>query len=103
MNILRRALPVACLLPLFCSCGAEKQKVAGRTCEMRGEVIRLDSQVRTATIKHEKICDWMEPMTMEFPLREAKDFEVLKPGLQITATVHIGDPEFWLSNVRVVK
>lgn len=103
MNIVRRALGVACLLSILYSCGGERKKAAERTCEVRGEVMRLDSQVRTATIKHEQICDWMEPMTMEFPVRDAKDFEVLKPGAQITATIHIGDPEFWLSDVHIAK
>jgi Cu/Ag efflux protein CusF len=103
MNISLSALGVACLLPFLLSCAGEKKKAAERTCEVRGEVMRLDSQVRTATVKHEKICDWMEPMTMEFPVREAKDFELLKPGARITATIHIGDPDFWLSDVRIVK
>jgi Cu/Ag efflux protein CusF len=85
------------------SCSDKSAQRPERTCEVRGEVIRLDAQVRTASIKHQQICDWMEAMTMEFPVRAPKDFEVLKPGLEITATVHIGDPEYWLSDVHVVK
>ncbi len=82
------------------SCGEKGPVKAERTCEVRGEVVRLDAQVRTAVVKHEKICDWMEAMSMEFPVRKQSDFEVLKPGHKIVATVHIGDPEFWLSDVH---
>jgi len=71
-----------------------------RTCELRGEVLRLDPQTRTAVIQHQKICDWMEAMTMEFPVRDAREFEKLKGGEKITATVHIADPAFWISNIQ---
>jgi Cu/Ag efflux protein CusF len=74
-----------------------------RNCELRGEVIRLDPQVRTAVIRHQKICDWMGAMTMEFPVRNDRDFAALKPGEHITATVYIGDPEFWIANVQPAK
>ena len=86
----------------FAGC-SHKPDAPVRTCEVRGEVIRLDPQVRTAVVKHEQICDWMEPMTMEFPIREKRDFDALKTGAKITATVHIGSPEFWLSNIRETK
>lgn len=96
MRILTLAITAAFLV----SCGERKASRAERTCEVRGEVIRLDAQVRTAVVKHEKICDWMEAMSMEFPVRKQSDFDLLKPGQKITATVHIGDPEFWLSDVH---
>jgi Cu/Ag efflux protein CusF len=99
MSLSRLLASAAILFSL--SCGRQP-KTPMRTCELRGEVTRLDSQVRTATIKHEKICDWMEAMTMEFPVKEAKEFEALKPGEKITATVHIGDPEFWISDIRAM-
>ena len=91
------------LLALTWSGCARKPAAAVRTCEVRGEVIRLDPQVRTAVVKHEQICDWMEPMTMEFPVREQRDFDALKTGAKISATVHIGSPEFWLSDIRETK
>lgn len=105
-KIVRRWAP-AVLLPvtglMLGSCGSPKPKTPERTCEIQGEVIRTDAQVRTAVIKHQKICDWMEAMSMEFPVRDPKDFELLKPGEHITATIHIGDPEFWISGVRVAS
>ncbi len=100
---MRRLVRLSFLLPAalaVVSCSSPKPAGSERTCEVRGEVIRVDPQVRTAVIKHEKICDWMEPMSMEFPVRSADDFARLQPGKKIVATVHIGDPEFWLSGVH---
>jgi Cu/Ag efflux protein CusF len=54
-------------------------------------------------IRHQKICDWMGAMTMEFPVRNDRDFAALQPGEHITATVYIGDPEFWIANVQPAK
>lgn len=85
---------------LVVSCGPSKPKAPERTCEVQGTVIRVDPQVRTAVIRHQKICDWMEAMSMEFPVREQADFDRLRPGEKVVATVHIGDPEFWLSGVK---
>lgn len=62
--------------------------------------MRLDSQVRTATIKHKKIDGWMEAMTMEFPVHEARDFEKLKVGQKISATVYVRGDDFWIGNVE---
>ena len=98
-RFIQGALLTAAAALVLVSCGP-KAKAPEKTCELQGEVVRLDAQVRTAVIKHQKICDWMEAMTMEFPVRDPKDFELLKPGEKITATIHIGDPEFWISGVK---
>jgi Cu/Ag efflux protein CusF len=96
-----RILLAVLVLTVVASCGGAKHAPV-RTCELRGQVLRLDPQLRTATIKHQKICDWMEAMTMEFPVRSQRDFNTLKVGERITATVYIGDPEFWIGDVRAV-
>ena len=93
-----KCLTAAAIL-LLASCASVPKKPV-RTCEVRGEVIRVDSQVRTAVIRHHQICDWMGPMTMEFPVRDERDFNALKPGSKIKATVYIGDPEFWIAGVH---
>lgn len=95
---MKLSLILALCLLASCTRGTPKPE---RLCEVRGEVIRLDDQVRTATIRHQKICDWMEPMTMEFPLRNQADFDRLRVGARIRATVHIGNPEYWLGAVEV--
>lgn len=67
---------------------------------MTGQVKSLDPKVQTATIQHEAIGDWMEAMTMEFPVREKADFERLHPGDKIQATVHIKGVDYWITNIQ---
>ena len=87
---------------LLASCGAAKPSTPPKEYKLAGEVVRLDTQVRTATIKHQKIEGWMEAMTMEFPVREAKEFEKLAVGKKITATVYVNGDEFWIGNIQTV-
>ena len=87
---------------LLACCGGAKPATPPKEYKLTGEVVRLDPQVRIATIKHEKIEGWMEAMTMEFPVREAKEFEKLAVGKKITATVYVNGDEFWIGNIQTV-
>jgi Cu/Ag efflux protein CusF len=73
-----------------------------RKYSLRGQVVRLDSTRRVATIKHEKIDGWMEAMTMDFPVQEDQDLTLLAPGRGISATVYVRDLEFWIGDVKPV-
>jgi len=68
---------------------------------LRGVVIRVVPKHRIAIIKHQKIEGWMEAMTMEFPVKEQREFDMLRPGLAITAKVNSrpSDYEYWISDV----
>ena len=68
---------------------------------LHGEVLRLDAQGKIAAIKHEAIGDWMGPMTMEFPVKDAKEFETLRAGEKINATVFVqGDTDYWVGQIH---
>ena len=68
---------------------------------LHGEVLRLDPQGKIAAIKHQKIGDWMEAMTMEFPVKDQKEFDTLRPGETIDATVFVqGDTNYWIGEVK---
>ena len=56
---------------------------------LHGEVLRLDPQGKIAAIKHGKIGDWMEAMTMEFPVKDQTEFDKLRAGETIDATVFV--------------
>jgi Cu/Ag efflux protein CusF len=70
------------------------------TYKLHGEVLRLKPD-RIATIKHEKIGDWMEAMTMDFPVPDAAEYAKLKEGAIIRATVHTNDLHYWLTGIQV--
>lgn len=68
---------------------------------LRGEIVKIDPAAHTATIKHEKIDGWMEAMTMEFPVRNPKEFAALRAGQRITATVFVSDASvYWIGDIH---
>ena len=71
-----------------------------RKYELHGEVARLDTENKTATIKHQAIGDWMGAMTMEFPVKEDADFKKLAPGKPVNATVFVQGLNYWVGDVK---
>lgn len=71
-----------------------------KTYALHGEVLRLDTQGKIAAIKHEKIGDWMEAMTMEFPVKDQAEFDKLKTGETINATVNVQGNSYWVSDIH---
>jgi Cu/Ag efflux protein CusF len=87
------------MVALMMGCGGEP-KAQVKSYAMRGVVQKLDPAAKVATIQHEKIGDWMEAMTMDFPVREATEFAKLKVGDKITATVFVQDPDYWIGEIK---
>lgn len=67
---------------------------------LKGEVIRLDPSLHIAVIKGEKIEGWMEAMTMEYPVKDVAEFQKLKAGEKIQASVFVKGDDYWVSNVQ---
>ena len=67
---------------------------------IHGEILRLRPENRLAVIKHEKIEGWMEAMTMEFPVKDPREFEALHSGDRITATVFVRELDYWIGDIR---
>jgi Cu/Ag efflux protein CusF len=86
---------------LFCL-ACRKAQPAEKDYTLRGTIVSLDAPTKTATIKHEKIGDWMDAMTMEFPVRDPAEFAKLRAGEKITATVHTRPDtfEYWISDIH---
>ena len=85
---------------LLAGCASRAPDVPVREFTLRGEVLRLDTAQRTATIRHGKIEGWMEAMTMEFPVRKGEDLDKLRPGNHIEATVYVTGVLFEIGSVR---
>jgi Cu/Ag efflux protein CusF len=79
-------------------CGAKRDT---KRYELRGEVKALDPATKSATIKHEKIGDWMEAMTMEFKVKPDSEFDKLHVGDQIKATVVVEDLTYYVTGVQL--
>lgn len=67
---------------------------------IKGEVKSLDPQNKIAKIQHEQIGDWMGAMTMEFPVKDGADFDKLKEGQPVNATVYVQGLNYWVANVQ---
>lgn len=70
---------------------------------MKGEVLQLDPEHQVATIKHENIEGFMHAMTMEYGIRDKKDFEKLHKNDKIDATVFVQGDDYWVGNVKPAK
>lgn len=68
---------------------------------MQGEIKALDATAKTATIAAGKIGDWMEAMTMEYPVKPESDFQKLHVGDHIDAVVVVTDPGYYVTDVKV--
>ena len=67
---------------------------------LHGEVLRLDPQGKIAAIKAGKIGDWMEAMTMEYPVKDQGEFEKLRAGEKIDATVFVQGNSYWVAEIQ---
>jgi Cu/Ag efflux protein CusF len=89
--------PIAALI----GCGAKPQ--ASKRYPMEGEIKGLNPATKTALIDAGKIGDWMEAMTMEYPVRPDSEFAKLKIGDRIKATVVVQEVGYYVTDVTVVS
>jgi len=92
-------LLIAALLLALAACG-EKAPPEKRY-PMQGEVKALDPAAKTANIAAGKIGDWMEAMTMEYPVKPDSEFQKLHVGDKIEATVVVQDLKYYVTDVKV--
>jgi Cu/Ag efflux protein CusF len=86
------------LLLLLAACGP---KHVVKSYPMQGEIKALDASAHTATIAAGKIGDWMEAMTMEYPVKPDAEFQKLHVGDRIEATVIVGDPAYYVTEIKI--
>lgn len=69
---------------------------------MQGEIVTLEPRTKAAIIRAGKVGDWMEPMTMEYPIEPASEFAQLKIGDHIQATVVVQGYKYYATGIQVV-
>ena len=94
------ALALVCVLFLPACSRPQTPKVDEQRHQMTGEIMALDSKLQTATVKHGPIDNWMEAMTMEYPVKSKAEFEQLHVGDHITATVSVHGTDYELTEIR---
>lgn len=98
MRILSSVLLVAALLLGGC---ASKPAADAKRYPMQGEVKSLEPRSKSAMIDAGKIGDWMEPMTMEYPIKPDSEFQKLKVGDKIEATVVVSESSYYVTDIKV--
>jgi Cu/Ag efflux protein CusF len=93
-----RRTSVLLLALALAGCGA---RTPAKRYAMEGEVKALDPATRTATIAAGKIGDWMEAMTMEYPVKPDAEFQKLHVGDHIEATVVVSGDTYYVTDVKV--
>ncbi|MEP7148375.1 MAG: SCO family protein [Acidobacteriota bacterium] len=72
---------------------------------LKGKVVSVDRERKRATIDHEAVADYMDAMTMEFPIHEDWVWDDLAPGAEIRAELVVdssaNDP-YWLEKIGIV-
>ena len=66
---------------------------------LKGEIKKLDPAGQLATVEGEKIEGWMDAMTMDYPVKDKREFQKLKVGDRINAKVTVQGTDYWLSAV----
>jgi Cu/Ag efflux protein CusF len=95
----RIALPLLFALALAACSSPPKTK----TYPMQGEIKALNADSKSATIAAGKIGDWMEPMTMDYPVKPDAEFQKLHVGDRIEAKVVVQEEKYYVTEVTVVK
>jgi len=70
---------------------------------IKGVVVAVNQQERTATIKHEDIPGYMQGMTMDFKIKSTADLQTMKPGDQITGTLVVDDISTWIEVTAIAE
>jgi len=89
-------LAAAALLLGACASTAQAKRYP-----MEGDVKALDAASKTATIAAGQIGDWMEAMTMDYPVKPDAEFARLKVGEHIKATVVVDDGKYYVTDIHV--
>ena len=72
---------------------------------LKGKVVSVNREKKTARIDHEAVEDYMAAMEMEFPIHEDWVWDDLKPGSEIRAELVVDNsktPAYWLEKIGIV-
>jgi Cu/Ag efflux protein CusF len=88
---------------LLLACG-QRSSGPERHYNLTGKIVSLDKNRQTATVDAAAIPNYMEAMTMEYPVKSKSDFDALRVGEQISARVDVkSDDSYALSDIKPQK
>lgn len=91
------------VLLCLAACGdPEPPPEAGRTYEVRGEVLGSRFDGAALRIRHEEIPGYMEAMTMDFKLKDPASAANLQAGDKIRFRYVVADLDSWIEDIEVL-
>jgi len=94
-------LPVLLLSVL--SCAHNEKPAAVKHYPLTGKVVSLNAKDQTAAIDAAAIKNFMEAMTMDYPIQSKDEFAALHKGDHIAATVDVSDDgSYTLSHIKIL-
>ncbi|HJU11248.1 MAG TPA: copper-binding protein [Candidatus Binataceae bacterium] len=70
---------------------------------LKGKVVSIDKRAKMADIDSEAIPDFMEAMTMPYPVKPEGELDKLHPGDVITGDIVVQDDNSWLENIVITS
>ena len=95
--MIRRVCLLFPLVLLLAGCGGTGE----RRIQFDGAIVAVDPANKTATIAAAKIGDWMDAMTMEYPVKPDSELAKLHVGDKIHATAVVKDPTYYVTDITV--
>ena len=97
--MISRRAALALMAAFLAACAPKTQE---KRYSFTGEIKALDPASKTATIDAGAIGDWMEPMTMAYPVQPESEFRKLHVGDRIEATMVVAsNTKYYVTNVTV--
>lgn len=92
MHIVSRTVAAVLLAIALCACHRQSESTPPeKHYSLSGKVIALNAKDQTATVDASAIPNFMEAMTMEYPIASKTEFDTLRVGDKIKATVNVRD------------
>lgn len=65
----------------------------------KGKVVSVDKARKTASIAHDAVPNYMEAMTMDFPVRDIDILNTMTKDAEIKAELVVDKGDYWLENI----
>src|SRR5436190_18019985 len=100
---LNTAIFLVALAALMATVSCNRKPVNEKRFPIKGTVVAVNTNDRTAAIKHEDIAGYMPGMTMEFRIKNDADLAIMKAGDQVTGTLVVQDLSSWVEITSITE
>src|SRR4051812_23242345 len=95
------------IILLFCACQKPQAPEPTASTEakrftLKGKIVSVDKVKKTASINHESIPNYMEAMTMDFPIHNEDILNTLTKDSEIKADLVVDRGNYWLENINLI-